>query len=358
MIMADVLRACGEGLHKLVFEASNNVFDAWAFTPFDTSSPSQYINPYFETARRVRVLAIDTLLLIALLITCGPVGMAFKAAATSIDGIRYTKVDGNAAFTLGPVKTVFSANVCMFPGGLPTIMGGFNLAKHRYQALQQMIEREDPDVVCLQELPLLSAKPFVERLKDRYAKFYFNGSAPSLLMDAGLFIATKKEPLGPIEFVEFTDRKIGMHRGFFIIPFEEKIVVTTHMEAGNEARAVALRESQFTQMNSYLNAHYPNRTIALCGDLNIERRIDGRPCEFQTRTFTNWGLQPALLGQKTATDAFQVARIWGAHRFDEQYANETPIQLDYFAVKNGQIPSVQVLEMTDADHTPLLATWP
>ncbi|MCH9614638.1 MAG: hypothetical protein SP1CHLAM54_13990 [Chlamydiia bacterium] len=355
--MAHILRTGGEALHNAVFYASQSVIEAWAFAPLDKESPTQYDNPFLECARRVRIFAINTLLLIALLITCGPIGMAFKASANAIDGAKYTEMKGTAEPTPGRVKSVLSANVCMFPGGLPFVMGGFTPAKHRYDALSQMLLKEDPDVVCLQELPNLTAHPLAKRLKDNYASFYFNGSASSLVMDAGLFIATKKEPSGPVEFVEFDERKLGMHRGFFIIPFEDKVVVTTHMEAGNEERAVELRNAQFKQMNAYLNAHYPGRTISLCGDLNIERRIDGHPSEYKSRTFTDLGFQPVLVGQKTATDAYQAAISHGPARFDPVYQTEAPVQLDYFAVKNGQIPRVRVLNMNGSDHAPLLASF-
>ncbi|MCH9614637.1 MAG: hypothetical protein SP1CHLAM54_14000 [Chlamydiia bacterium] len=340
--MAQVLRSAGHHLQAPVYYLSHAPLEAWGL-PSRTGS-------LWETAWRIRAMTLDTFILISLLCTLGLTSIVCKFVANQLDGTGYEEARGLAEPTSGPVRSILSYNVCMFPGGLPLLMGGPEPAFDRFDELNSFIREQDPDLICLQELPAHTARPLVSLLQDHYPHFYFNGSTSSALMDAGLFIASKKTPSGPVQFVEFTERKFGMHRGFFIIPFDDKVVVTTHMEAGETATEKAIRQAELSQINTHMNTHYQGRPLVLCGDLNILRRVDGAHNEYRREMFSNLNLRPVETRTPTHNENHNAQRLG-------QRIPSPPIQLDYFATRGLTPCRVSVIPSPLSDHLPIAATF-
>ncbi|MCH9614636.1 MAG: hypothetical protein SP1CHLAM54_14010 [Chlamydiia bacterium] len=360
--MINSIRSFGNTLQEPIYALSEAVIEAWTFAEINPELRTQYDNPYLETARRVRALTLDSAVVLVLSLTLGTLSIAIRALANQLDSTGFTTKSGTLPPTTTPIQSILSFNVNMYPGGLPLVLGGVDPASYRYDELCTLIRTQDPDVVCLQEISTQAAYHLVDQFENDYAHFIFDGGTPALFMDAGLFIASKQRPNGETQFIEFTEegRQNGIHRGFFVVPFEDKVLAVTHLEPGDGPDHAAIRESELNTILSHLNQHYPDMPTVLCGDLNIRRTLTTQTDEFSAVTaFNEQGFHPTTVDEKTVTDLVEATRD-GIQDFSEE-----PVQLDYFATTRLTPPNVEVLNAINlehpthslSDHQALLATF-
>lgn len=189
--------------------------------------------------------------------------------------------------TTAPKKrlTVLSWNVCFLPPPISLIFGGMVSWKERKERLVDFLKKNDPDIICLQEVFDLEAAEFIYKsLKDSYLEFYTNigpknfGLHPhSIGLNSGLFIASKY-PLKNLHFEKFTNNiRPVIERGFFSYTVMHGNqcyrIINTHLEASLLAAMPApveeeCRNNQLAQILEWIDRE-PQRVTMLVGDLNI-----------------------------------------------------------------------------------------
>lgn len=186
----------------------------------------------------------------ALLIPAIPMSLALFGIAGVIDTVRWKfnpsrceYLEGAGEEKKGALKTIVTWNVCALFGGLPIPFGGMAPVKERVHEIAQNIFDTGADLVCLQEVSPPAAHLLYEKLQREYKYFYTRiDPDPLLTLDSGLFVASKMPLTNPIVTPL---PSLGMlHRALFSFKAGETTFGVTHLEAGQEAAAVAMRVQQ------------------------------------------------------------------------------------------------------------------
>ena len=177
--------------------------------------------------------------------------------------------------------SILSFNVCFTPDHMPIFFGGMLPWKARIDRISKFIDKQDADVICLQEMFDPEAHDALySKLKTKYTYFYthigpwhFNGSLSSLGFKSGLFVASKRPIRNPI-FTPFKKDNPHINRGVFSFDVARKdgtiigSVFTTHLEPFDTGKK--LREKELAQTIALMNDKKLNSLpIILCGDLNL-----------------------------------------------------------------------------------------
>lgn len=211
-----------------------------------------------------------------------PLSIVLWEAANSLDTI--SEYFRNAPYTYSAERSTLhhldkkehsflSLNVCMLPGGLPTLFGGVKSAHERLKGISDLILKEDADIVALQEAFYPAAEDLEEMLKDRYSYFYTRiGPNPQSIGETGLFIASK-EPIisNPVFVPLYTEG--ALKRGFFYFETKDFWVITTHLESGILQENSLIRKVQLEQINDRMKElkQVTSKPCVVMGDLNIAR---------------------------------------------------------------------------------------
>ncbi|MBS0629260.1 MAG: endonuclease/exonuclease/phosphatase family protein [Verrucomicrobia bacterium] len=196
-------------------------------------------------------------------------GEGFHYCGNAINGTPYTYLRGEGIEKLDDQNLkCMSLNACMFWGGLPIPFGGLRPAGERIDELAQLIQRENPDVLLLQEASFEASSELFERLKSDYAHCFTRIGPNPMQMESGLMVLSKV-PLNSPQFLPFPDQK-GMQRGAFFIDTPSYTLINTHLKAGDE---VEERKRQFDLITQKIEdiKRDKNRNFFLMGDLNIDR---------------------------------------------------------------------------------------
>jgi endonuclease/exonuclease/phosphatase family metal-dependent hydrolase len=166
--------------------------------------------------------------------------------------------------------SVLSFNTCMLWGMLPILFGGVKSAKNRVQDLDRFLKINDADVLLLQEVSRSAAFDIKNLLQDRYSYFVCDVALqPLILMDAGLFIASRQKILSIRAFNLPTNGT--MRRALLGIELETAWVFTTHLEAGDEALDMTTRKNQMQIIETHIKELASQKPWLLAGDFNIRR---------------------------------------------------------------------------------------
>jgi endonuclease/exonuclease/phosphatase family metal-dependent hydrolase len=183
----------------------------------------------------------------------------------------YTCLSGQKQTTeSGEPRKFLTLNACMFPGALPTFFGGMTPASNRIDAVCKLIKDQKPDVVCLQEVSVGPARQLMENLKDQYAYFYYNIGPHPFGMESALFWASKTQPAEDPVFVPFNipHMQRGFRRGFFVVKFADRHVITTHLDPHSGPIKAEVRTQQIKAILAHTNSF--KKPFVLLGDLNID----------------------------------------------------------------------------------------
>lgn len=200
----------------------------------------------------------------------------------------FYQVPGRAA--LGDPKKFLSFNVCMMQGGLPIVFGGMRPAAQRMEKLAQFINDQDADIVCLQEMAFDSSVELIKRIKDQYFNFYYRIGPNPFRMESALFWASKQAPIQEPQFIPYNvpGMQWGFKRGFFVTEFTNQIVITTHLNPGQDRGVV--RTEQIKKIVEYIQQKKMTKQLFLMGDFNIESK-DTEAQELLKQHFANFNEQ-------------------------------------------------------------------
>lgn len=120
----------------------------------------------------------------------------------------YTKVFSQAqekVFVKGQKIDVLSWNVCFLPLATAKWEAEIKPWTERIELVSQKLNKENADLVCLQEVyDAKAAEKLAELLKDKYPHIYYNIGPSSVGVGSGLFVASKY----PLKNIHFTPHKV------------------------------------------------------------------------------------------------------------------------------------------------------
>ncbi|MBF8262852.1 MAG: smcL [Parachlamydiales bacterium] len=174
--------------------------------------------------------------------------------------------------------SVLQMNVCLPPWNFAHFAGGTCKDETvRVKEISELILKENPDIVCLQETyDIESSYSIVKNLSDSYATFYMHIGTPTLVvaMPSGLFVASKM----PISNPEFTSFERIPHcesmvkKGIFSFSTSQLDWMATHFSPSpddthpSQESIEARRDEQSLVLE---RAKSQERPLFLVGDLNI-----------------------------------------------------------------------------------------
>ncbi|MEM3374341.1 MAG: endonuclease/exonuclease/phosphatase family protein [Candidatus Woesearchaeota archaeon] len=144
--------------------------------------------------------------------------------------------------------------------------------KKRLKLLVDYIEKNEIDIICLQEVWKNSYISYLK--KNIKKKYFFSYNKTKFWNKSGLICLTKIKPKN-VEFFEFKKSKDNplinkiAKRGFLKLSFKEYDIYNTHLYYKTDIKIglkIALKE--FEQLKK--NIH---RFSIICGDLNIDKKI-------------------------------------------------------------------------------------
>jgi endonuclease/exonuclease/phosphatase family metal-dependent hydrolase len=142
--------------------------------------------------------------------------------------------------------------------------------RKRLRTIVRMIEYEDSDVVCLQEVWV---NAYVRQLRSALPEYHFFTASDSLLFNrSGLVFASKEKPRTQ-ESGHFPDSKAHsmseklMGKGWQLISFDNLAVLHTHLYASYGDTDYSMTKAQLQQLEAL---DLPANTV-LVGDCNLPR---------------------------------------------------------------------------------------
>jgi endonuclease/exonuclease/phosphatase family metal-dependent hydrolase len=196
---------------------------------------------------------------------------------------EFLSYESQATKMEGTPKKFMTFNVCMMPGILANLFGSMSPAGQRLDRLAEFIKLQNADVVCLQEMTNDPSAQLIEKIKDTYKYFYYRIGPTSLVMENAMFWASKYPLENKPTYVPFAAGGIGFRRGFFVAELNDRFVISTHLEPGEENGKV--RAMQIEQILKYKETL--TKPIMLIGDLNVEPQ-DTRAIELLAKHFPNF----------------------------------------------------------------------
>ncbi len=183
--------------------------------------------------------------------------------------------------------TTFNANFLFMPDDYTWFFGGCSRWERRVDALCGVIFKEDPDIVCLQEIhDVDSGYALYERLRGSYCHFYLNigqgdytRDPEKIMMNSGLFVASRY-PIKDPSFIPFEQegRQWQINKGFFhgsVTVGEEAFcqLYTSHLNPFDDETAQKVRWEQAEEIAlsmKKLQTVDPAPAFLL-GDLNVKK---------------------------------------------------------------------------------------
>lgn len=202
--------------------------------------------------------------------------------------IPFTYLEGQGKIgAKKPFLTTFNANFLFMPDDYTWFFGGCSRWDNRIDALCGVIFKENPDIVCLQEIhDVDSGYALYERLRGSYCHFYLNigqgdytRDPEMIMMNSGLFVASRY-PINDPSFIPFRQegRQWQINKGFFhgsVMVGEETFcqLYTSHLNPSVSDKAPQVRCEQAEEIALKMKKM---RTVDpapafLLGDLNVNK---------------------------------------------------------------------------------------
>ncbi len=301
-------------------------------------SASNYGRKFFLSTGAVATAVIATL-------TTAP-GIILRSLASRFQdrpflyfkGLSEEKVMEDNQFSL------LSWNVCFVCGGYSISDGGVAPWPERIEAVTDRIQDDDADVVCLYEVfDTKSGLQLYEKLKDKYAHFYFNIGPKAIGVSSGIFLASKYKIIDP-EFAAFPQEAlIGRTKyaakGVFDFTIQSQgkgfsRIFATHLQHSEqcdfpETEEITARKLEMDIIMKRIETVKEERlALVLTGDLNLDEK------ELSESSWATCFIRDAsLVGKPT----------WGGDGFCATMVGKKvspPLTLDYTLVKSNSAQKI------------------
>jgi len=196
-------------------------------------------------------------------------------------GFTYARGNLSEKELEGSLK-IMNWNVCGIGGGFHYDHGGVVDWRARLDGIVQKIEKENPDILILQEVyDGALGEALIERLKDRYAHFFFHLGKTVMGSVGGIMVLSK---CGVHRFsnTDFSTSDWSLKRGFAVLEIKAAPddlqpaarIIGTHLIHHDNEHGRAVRMKQLAQIVDHIASQNLSLPTFLIGDLNVERDKD------------------------------------------------------------------------------------
>lgn len=204
-----------------------------------------------------------------------------RALGFSLQKDNYTHVRGEGTekqIDASKIK-LMSWNICGLGGGLALDHGGLIDWRYRFENIAQTIQKENPDVLILQEVIDASlAEALIEKFKTEYAHFFIHQGANLLGVGSGLMVFSKCA-IHDFAYTPFTTNTWELNKGFSTIELKANPqdstpvvrIIGTHLLYGGSEESHEARVSQVAQITNSVAQRTLKLPTVVAGDFNIER---------------------------------------------------------------------------------------
>lgn len=240
-------------------------------------NPSQF-NNCDNVIQEIAIRTLSAIGALAVVPFALPLGIAHKicrAAGFFLQKDGYTHVRGSAPeITLAGSCKVMTWNVCGIGGGMHYDHGGVISWQDRFDSMVDLIRRENPDVLVLQEIyDTALAEALIENLQDLYPHFFCHLGANTMGSVGGLMVLSKCA-IHSFTNTSFTNNDWTLNRTFATLEIKARPedtapcarIIGTHLIHNNNDA----RREQLDEILTSLQNTVPLPTV-LMGDLNLER---------------------------------------------------------------------------------------
>ncbi len=243
-----------------------------------------------------------------------------RKAAYAFQKEGYTHVRGSAPEkTLGSELKVVTWNHCGPGGGMSLNHGGVVDWRYRAETLAAEIEREDPDVVVLQEYyDGAFSETMVRLLESKYAHFFYHLGQNTIGSESGLMLLSKA-PVSNFSYTAFTNNDWTLNRGFATLEIKKSPeseasafrIIGTHLRHGDADSDKALRMVQVAEIVESIQIQQTSLPTLLAGDLNIE--LGGEEGNILSPHFRHGyqGVEPTCTNHLVAKWDLEAKGTWG-----------------------------------------------
>jgi len=252
-------------------------------------------------------------LLSPLSVPLGGAGVGFRYVAGCLLSKGFCFLKGNAE----PLRhlqdrslSIMSWNICGLAGSMDRSHGGVKDWAYRFDRIEALIKKANPDILCLQEAHDTDLiDKLYKTLKDTYAYFYIHIGPKTIGSNSGNFIASKYR-IRDFQFAAFKDKtgsNTWQQKGFvkFTVVANQApklSVVATHFQHGEiideKANIIGVRKGQLSQILESTEASINKLPILLVGDLNIDEDSQEYEDSYLSTHFTHGYLDK----EPTSTD--------------------------------------------------------
>jgi endonuclease/exonuclease/phosphatase family metal-dependent hydrolase len=277
----------------------------------------------------------------------GAASKVLRVAGFALQKNGFTHVKGLLPETHLPdgKAKVMTLNVCGVGGGMSLNHGGVIGWRGRIDRLVDLIRRENPDVLVLEEIyDHAFSEELIARLKGDFAHFFTDLGASAMGSVGGCMVLTKCA-VHNFSNTTFTNSTWQLKRGFAELEIKAKPddalpcarIIGTHLIHGDEPEDKAGRVKQLAEIvNSVAQKTLaPHLPTILTGDLNIEReQAEGEQLSFYLRHGYQ-GNAPTCTNRLTAQWDRETKSVWA----------ET---IDYISLFKETLPDLRHLPVIDA----------
>ena len=238
----------------------------------------------------------------------GALSLAARLANAAILTQPYIRMNGAAPLKdPGAPFTLMTWNVCSIAGGFSLSTGGMEHWSRRIDSMIALINENDPDVLCLQEVQDTAFfNALFERLRDNYSVCYtFLGLHPIKAYSGVVVFSRITGSFDFYPFAEATGSASWENKGVArLIIADEMQLYFTHLQHGSALsdEVVRVRKSQLEQIIALMNT--VDLPAILAGDMNINRTSR----EFRSSPLSSAFITP-LPTAPTWTNFFRL-RMW------------------------------------------------
>ncbi|MCI0382366.1 MAG: hypothetical protein L0207_04880 [Chlamydiae bacterium] len=213
----------------------------------------------------------------SLFTTLPGVALRYFAILIRQNNFLYAKGEAKEINMLDETFTLLSWNIAGVPAGYSLSDGGVSHWRERIDRIIETILKKDPKVICLYEVfDQLLCDVLIQRLKEKYAHFYFTIGNSSIGTNSGIFIASKFA-LKDAEFEPFPEsmlvgRTKYCRKGVFSFGTGPYRTFATHLQHSEAVGFTTEKEVQARsdQLDLIIEKMKKCQKSILVGDLNFD----------------------------------------------------------------------------------------
>lgn len=355
-----------------VWKITEKGLEAISLNKNDKASTKQKV---YSTAKTV----FSSLLLFPFAIAGLILGHIFHFSAFLLSTTPYIHIKNTSKLQpLNKSFSLFQLNCCLTAGGFSKLFGGIDISNdERVLKIAEMIKRNNPDLVCLQEVSdIKDAYKLYNELSKDYADFYLNmGATPFILQNnSGLFVASKTDIKNPKlhSFSDINGVENMVNKCFFSFSANNANIITTHLSPSHDdlqPNSKEVNTRSIEQLRIFEEATKKssenNKPTYVLGDFNINWDSDeyknGKLFSNANDSY-NKNRKEVSIEDATSETEYLISQNWNKNK----EIKPQKLIIDYFlslfdksrSIKTRKISTFDINDSENAlsDHSALIST--